>query len=107
MGTVTKKFIIRDGFVVVLKLTKQDGSTYERRSESGEEITLDEDQYALHAHKLEFASQKDRDAALAYEAEAAKRKVADAAAVDPTIAALMAMMDRMGIPKPVAPGAAA
>lgn len=69
-----KKYVVRDGFVVVLKLSKNDGSAYERRYESGEEISLDEDQAAAHQHKLEFASQRDRDVALAAEqADAASK----------------------------------
>ena len=67
----TKKYIIRAGFVVVHLLTKTDGSTYERRYESGEEVSFDDEQAAQHLHKLEFSSQKDRDAALAAERDAA------------------------------------
>jgi uncharacterized membrane protein len=66
----SKKFIVREGFVVVLALTKPDGSTYERTYEAGEELTLEDDQATLHRHKLEVANQKDRDAALAAEKQA-------------------------------------
>ena len=83
----SKKYLVRDGFVVALALFKQDGSTYERRYEAGEEVTLDDDQAAAHLHKLEFATQKDRDAALAAEQSA---KVSTAAAQSP--AEMMAMM---------------
>ena len=58
----TKKYIVRDGFVTTLALAKNDGSTYEKRYEGGEEVTLDDAQAALHRHKLEFADQADRDA---------------------------------------------
>jgi hypothetical protein len=67
----TRNYTIRDGFVVILKLTKADGSTYERRSESGETVSLTDEQAAQHLHKLEFADQADRDAAIAAEQKAA------------------------------------
>ena len=76
----SKKYIVRDGFVVVLVLTKTDGSTYERVYEGGEEVALEDGDAALHIHKLEFASQKDRDAALVAEKEA---RTAAAAANSP------------------------
>lgn len=83
----SKKYTVRAGFVVALLLQKQDGGSYERRYESGEELTLDDDQAEQHLHKLEFATQKDRDAALAAEQSA---KVTTAAAQSP--AEMMAMM---------------
>lgn len=68
----TKKYIVRDGFVVFLTLEKADGNgTYTRTYESGEEVTLDDAQAALHLHKLELANQRDRDAALEAERKAA------------------------------------
>ena len=68
---MAKKFIVRDGFVVVLKLVNpKDQSVFERTYNGGEECTLEDDQAAQHWHKLEFASQKDRDAALAAERQA-------------------------------------
>ena len=76
----SKKYIVRDGFVVNLILNKADGGTSTRTYDSGEEVTLDDDQAPLHLHKLEFASQKDRDAALAAEQQA---KVSQAAASNP------------------------
>ena len=90
-----RKYIVRDGFVVVLTLTKADGTPYDRMYDGGEEVTLDDDVAAQHAHKLEYASQKDRDAALAAEQEA---RVAAQANNSPTelvqtlVAALQAVM---------------
>jgi hypothetical protein len=60
----TKKYVVRDGFVVVQQTKLPDGKTGERRFESGETVSFDDAEAALHAHKLEFASQKDRDDAL-------------------------------------------
>jgi hypothetical protein len=77
----SKKYVVRMGFVVCLMLTNAaTGAQSERRYEGGEEVTLDDDQAAEHLHKLEYASQRDRDAALAAEREA---KVAAAAAQSP------------------------
>lgn len=67
---MAKKYVIRDGFVVVLQVRREDGSTSERRYESKEEITLEDEDAELHRHKLEFAGQKDREAALAIEKQA-------------------------------------
>lgn len=77
-----KKYLVRIGFVVVLELVKagSKGETYTRSYEGGEEVTLDDEQAELHKHKLEFASAKDRDAALAIEKEA---KVTQAAQNSP------------------------
>lgn len=66
----SKKYIVRDGFVVVLKIVKADGSFIERSYQSGEDLTLEDADAALHQHKLEFASQKDRDASMAAEQQA-------------------------------------
>lgn len=82
-----KKYIVRTGFVVRQTLAKADGSTYDRDYNEGEELALEDDAAALHLHKLEFAGQKDRDAALAAEAAA---KVTAAAGQDP--AALVQML---------------
>lgn len=65
-----RKYIVRTGFVVVLDIAKADGSTYQRTHEGGEEVVLDDEQALLHRHKLEFALQKDRDAALQAERDA-------------------------------------
>jgi hypothetical protein len=67
---MAKKYIVRDGFVVVLKINKPDGTSYERTTQGGEEISLEDDDAALHQHKLELASQKERDAALEAERKA-------------------------------------
>jgi hypothetical protein len=77
----SKKYLVREGFVVILALVNAtNGSTYEKRYEGGEEVTLDDETAKAHMHKLEFASQKDRDAALAAEQEA---KAAAAASQHP------------------------
>ena len=76
----TRKYIVRDGFVVHLLLGRADGSTYTRTHEAGEELQLDDNIYAKHAHKLDYASEKDRAAALAAERAAA---VAERARQDP------------------------
>lgn len=65
-----KNYVVRDGFVVIQSLKATDGKPYERTTAGGESITLDDDQAALHAHKLELANAKDRDAALAAEQQA-------------------------------------
>lgn len=99
-----KKYLVRQGFVVVLTMTKQDGSTYDRIYDSGEEVTLDDEQAALHIHKLEFANQKDRDAALAAEKQA---QVATAAAGTPSelVASLISALQQAmgGAAAPAAP----
>lgn len=103
----TKKYIVREGFVVVQTITKTDGSSYERTYIGGEEVNFDSDQFALHGHKLEFASAKDREAALAAEQQA---RVASAAASSPAelvitlVAALQAALAG-GAQAPAAPTA--
>lgn len=68
----SKKYIVREGFVVALQLKNAStGQAYERLHVGGEEVVLEDEQAAAHIHKLEFANQKDRDAALAAEREAA------------------------------------
>nr|WP_316642878.1 hypothetical protein [uncultured Roseateles sp.] len=64
-----KKYIVRDGFMVVLEIKQADGSVHKRTYASGDEVSLDDDAHAQHAHKLEFANEKDRAAALATEKE--------------------------------------
>ena len=66
-----KKYLVRSGFVVVLKIAKPDGGYVERTYQENEEVALEDADAELHRHKLEFASQRDRDAALAAEKEAA------------------------------------
>lgn len=77
---MAKKYVVRDGFVVDLEFTRDDKTKFTRTYQGGEEVTLEDDQAAPHQHKLEFASQKDRDAALEAEKKAA---VAKAAAASP------------------------
>lgn len=90
---MAKKYIVRDGFVVVQSIPRPDGTSYDRTYAGGEECTLEDADAALHAHKLEFASQKDRDAALAAEKSA---RVAAAAASNPAelLAALTMMLQQ-------------
>lgn len=102
---MAKKYIVRDGFVVVLKFTKTDGESYERRYEGNEEVTLEDDQAAQHIHKLEFSSQKDRDAALAAEKADAAAKNAAASPVD-LMATMAAMLSQALANAGVAPVAA-
>jgi len=71
---MAKKYIIRTGFVVELAIVRiEQGKEVKsiRRYEEGEDITLEDADAALHLHKLEFALQKDREAALAAEKAAA------------------------------------
>jgi hypothetical protein len=79
---MAKKYIVRDGFIVFLEVTGPKGDKYERTYTSGEEVTLEDDEAAKHQHKLEFANQKDRDAALAAEKAAAQTATA---ATDPAV----------------------
>ncbi len=72
----TKKYVVRAGFVVPLITVKPNGEKSTKTFDAGDEVTLDDEQHALHAHKLEFANQKDRDAALAAEQQAATAKAA-------------------------------
>jgi microcystin-dependent protein len=77
-----KLFLVRDGFVVDLEtITKGTGGSETKSVKTlggGEKIQLTYDEYLEHAHKLEYANQKDIDAALEEEAERAKAKtVAD------------------------------
>lgn len=78
----SKKYIVRTGFVVALAILAKDGSIKERRYEGGEPLELDDEQASEHLHKLEFASQKDRDAAEAAEKEAAIVKAAHQSPID-------------------------
>lgn len=71
----TKKFQVRAGFIVYLETLKSNGEKSQKAYDGGEEVTLDEDQYKAHAHKLEFASAKDRDAQAAAEVEQAAQRL--------------------------------
>lgn len=102
---MAKKFIVREGFVVLLTLPVpgKPKETYERRHEAGEVIELDDDQAALHLHKLELADPKAREKALAAEQAAAASKVTQS---DPaTFATLLAdaIRQAMAVPQQVAP----
>lgn len=102
-----RKYIVRDGFVVVRTLEKNDGSTYTREYVGNEEVTLDDAEAAQHAHKLEYATQKDRDAALAAEAEtrvAAQATNSPAELVQALVGALQASL-AAAAPAPQAPAA--
>lgn len=105
----TKKCIVREGFVLVLKITKPSGESYERDYQGGEEVALDDADAALHLHKLEFASQKDRDAAAEAEKRAAQTAAAAANPVE-LVAALIAALGQAqaaaGIAAPAAAPAA-
>jgi len=63
----SKKYVVRDGFIVFLTVISPKGDKAERQYTGGEEVTLDDADAADHLHKLEFAGQKDRDVALAAE----------------------------------------
>ena len=103
---MAKKYIVRDGFVVFLALFKPSGEKYERTYTGGEEVTLEDADAADHAHKLEFANQKDRDAALAAEKAA---KVTALAGGDPAglvqqlVAAIAQASGAVAPPAPPAP----
>lgn len=81
-----KRFVVREGFVVEIETeTKGTGGAVNKSVKTlggGETLTLSYDEYLPHAHKLEFADKKDRDAALEDEEVRAKSK----AAADPLAA---------------------
>ena len=99
---MAKKYIVRGGFVVQQTLTKSDGSTYVRAYNEGEEVVLEDADAELHAHKLEYASQKDRDAALAAETAARQRQLAtqDPAALVQQLVAALALAQSAAAPAP-------
>lgn len=74
-----KNFTVREGFIVVLETeTKSTGGVVSKSQKilgGGEQIALTYDEYLIHAHKLEYADEKDRKAALEEEEERAKAKV--------------------------------
>ena len=76
----SKKYIVREGFMVFQEVTKPNGDKYERTYAGGEELVLEDADAAQHIHKIEFSNQKDRDTAIAAEKAAA---VSAAAATDP------------------------
>lgn len=97
-----KNFIVREGFVVELETeSKGTGGVVSKSRKllgGGEQVALTYDEYLVHAHKLEYADEKDRQAALEEEEERAKaRVVADPlAAFNHLVAALMANAQATG-----------
>jgi hypothetical protein len=63
------KYIVRDGFLVTIKVRANDGSLHDKTTIGGEPIELDDDVAAMHLHKLELADPKARAAALKAEKE--------------------------------------
>lgn len=78
----TRKYLVREGFVVVLTVEKPNGDKHERTYTGGDEITLTDDDAELHKHKLEFASQKERNEAAAAEKELQVAKAAQNSPVE-------------------------
>ena len=104
----SKKYVVRDGFIVFLKVVSSKGDVSERQYTSGEEVTLDDADAADHAHKLEFASEKDRATALAAEKAANITSMAasdPAALVQALVAALAQAQGLVPAAAPVAPPA--
>jgi microcystin-dependent protein len=99
----SKKYVVRDGFVVFLKVISSKGDVSERTYTGGEEVTLDDSDAADHLHKLEFSSEKDRAAALAAEKAA---NVTAMAGNDPS-ALVQALVAALAQAQGVAPAAAA
>ena len=89
----SKKYIVRQGFVVHLTLMGQDNRPVNRSYEGGEEITLEDEDAALHLHKLEFANQRDRDAAFAAEKKA-QVQAQSGAGLTETVSALIAALQQ-------------
>jgi len=79
----TKNYLVRDGFVVSqrIKNAAAPNGFFEKLFQSGETVTLDDDGYAQHAHKLELADPTERSVALAAEQKAAVAKHANNAPV--------------------------
>ena len=102
----TKKYIVREGFIVFHEIVKPTGEKYERTYVGGEEVALEDADAAQHSHKLEFALDKDRVAALAAEKAA---NVTAMAANDPTALVQMlvaALAQAQGVTAAAAPAAA-
>ncbi|MFL9610185.1 hypothetical protein ACKF11_08890 [Methylobacillus sp. Pita2] len=74
-----KNFTVREGFIVELETeAKGTGGTVTKSRKTlagGETVALTYDEYLVHAHKLEYADEKDRKAALEEEDARAKAKV--------------------------------
>ena len=67
----SKQYTVRTGFVLVLEEKRPNGQILTRNFNEGDLIELSDEQYALHAHRLEYADKKDIDAALKAERAAA------------------------------------
>jgi len=76
MAGEKKLYKVREGFVMVLKVEKSEGVFAEKTYNEGDEVLLTPEDYALHAHKLELAKEKDREAAIAAETAAQAQKAA-------------------------------
>lgn len=74
------KYVVRDGFVVVLQTKSADGKVHDKNMIGGEPVELDDATAALHLHKLELADPKARAAALKAEQD---KKVAAMSTADP------------------------
>jgi hypothetical protein len=104
----SKKYVVRDGFIVFLSVISAKGDKSERTYTGGEEVTLDDADAADHIHKLEFANQKDRDAALAAEkaANITSMAASDPSALVQALVAALAQAQGLVPAAPVAPAAA-
>ena len=103
---MAKKYIVREGFVLFLALINAKGEAYERTHQEGEVVELDDDEAAKHAHKLEFASEKDRAAALAAEKTAAIATAAASNPVELVQALVTALAQSQGVAPAPAPATA-
>lgn len=103
----SKKYIVREGFVVFLEIVKSTGEKYERTYVGGEEVTLEDADAAQHIHKLEFASEKDRANALAAEkaANVTALSASDPAALVQMLVAALAQAQGVTAASPAAPTA--
>lgn len=100
-----KKYLVRDGFVVLLRMARPDGSVSEREYRGGEECTLDDDQAELHRHKLELADKRDREAALAAEKAARVAQAASGSPAELVQALVAALQQAQAAAAPASPAA--
>lgn len=96
-----RNYIVREGFVLWRQVTNDKGSTTERFHDAGETVALDDDEAAMHGHKLELADEKDRAAALKAEKIADVANKANMAPAD-LVAALAAAIAQQGQQAPAA-----
>jgi hypothetical protein len=95
------KYVVRDGFVVVLQTKSADGKVHDKNMIGGEPVDLDDETAALHLHKLELADPKARAAALKAEQD---RKISTMATADPAtlikqlVAALASVQQSAPVP---------